>query len=350
MAAPAPRISLAVRVPKDKGEATRQRLRELGVLRLDLKPSAEGPWLLLPVQDRARDAFLGLDLTTAEFEAQEAPPPRYQELAQVPDEVRSLLPTSFDVVGHAIVLKLPGELRPHAAEVGRALLAAHKGARTVLADHGVQGVARVRQVEVIAGEPATVVEHVEHGLRYRVDLATCYFSPRLATERLRTAEQVQAGEVVFDMFAGVGPFAILVAKLGKASRVYAVDINPDAVRFLEENARRNKVQDKVRAVLADADAFAATLHGQCDRVIMNLPHSADRHWEAALQACKPKAMVHYHCIRERAAIPAHARDLAARASAAGFEAKVVQQREVRLYSPTQSHVALDVEVRRKPTA
>lgn len=349
MASPAPRISLAVRVPKDKGEATRQRLRDLGVLRLDLKPSTEGPWLLLPVQDRARDAFLGLDLTTSEFEAQEAPPPRYQELAQVPDEVRALLPTSFDVVGHAIVLKLPGELRPHAAEVGRALLAAHRQARTVLADHGVQGVARVRQVEVIAGEPDTVVEHVEHGLRYRVDLATCYFSPRLATERLRTAEQVQAGEVVLDMFAGVGPFAILVAKQGKASRVYAVDINPDAVRFLEENARRNKVQDKVRPVLADGAAFAPSLAGQCDRVIMNLPHTASQHWEAALQACKPQAVVHLHAIAERDALPALAASLQTRARAAGWEAKVRAQREVRLYSPSQAHFALDVEVRRKPT-
>lgn len=343
-------ISLAVRVPRDKGEATRRRLRDLGLLRLDLRPQPDGPWLLVPVIERAREAFLGLEFTTGSFEPQAPPPPRYQELAQVPEELRPLLPTSFDVVGHIVVVKLPPELEPHAAAVGQALLAAHKGARTALLDRGVQGRERVRQVEVIAGEPDTVAEHVEHGVRLRADLATCYLSPRLATEHARVAEQVQAGEVVLDLFAGVGPFAVLIAKQGRAQRVYAVDINPDAVRYLEENARLNKVHDKVRAVLADADAFAPQLAGQCDRVILNLPHTADQHWEAALQACKPRAVLHHHKILPRDGVDAHAREMAERAGRAGWDARVLATREVRLYSPSQSHVAFDVEVRRKPTA
>jgi tRNA (guanine37-N1)-methyltransferase len=342
-------ISPAVRVPREHGEAQRQRLRELGMLRLDLKPLVEGPYLLIPVEEAAREAFLGLEFTTASFEPQTAPPPRYQAQAEVPEALRSLLPSSFDVVGSIIVTKLPQELEPHAAAVGRALLAAHKPARTVLLDRGVRGRERVRRVEVIAGEPNTVAEHVEHGARFRVDLATCYFSPRLATERARVAALVERGEVVLDMFAGVGPFAILAARAGKLARVYAVDINPDAVQRVEENARLNKCEDKVRAVLADADAFAATLRGQCDRVIMNLPHSADEHWEQALGACKPRAVVHYHRILERSKVDAHATDLRARASRAGCDATLRLQREVRLYSPSQSHYALDFVVEAKPT-
>lgn len=343
-------ISLAAKVPRAKGEETRQRLRELGLLRLDLRPLAEGSVLLLPVHDRAREAFLGLEFTTAAFEAQEQPPPRYQELARVPEELRALLPSAFDVVGDIIVVKVPDELLAHKAEVGRALLEANKGARTVLLDRGVAGRERVRQVEVLAGEANTVAEHVENGLRLRVDLATCYFSPRLATERQRVAEQVQQGEVVLDLFAGVGPFSVLMAKLGNAQRVYAVDVNPDAVRYLEENARRNKVEDKVRAILGDAAAIAPTLRGQCDRVLLNLPHTADQYWEAALLACKPRAVLHHHKILPRGAERAHARELAERAAAQGWDAQLRAAREVRLYSPTQSHFALDFEARRKPTA
>jgi tRNA (guanine37-N1)-methyltransferase len=344
-AAPGDAISLALKVPRAKGEETRRRLREQGLLRQDLKPLAEGPWLLVPVREAARAAFLGFEFTTAAFQPQQAPPPRYQELAEVPEHLRDLLPTSFDVVGEVVVVKLPPELEPHGAAVGAALLQAHKGARTVLLDRGVHGRDRVRQVEILAGAPDTVAEHIEHGVRLRVDLAKAYFSPRLASERLRTAEQVQQGEVVLDLFAGAGPFAILIAKRGRASKVYAVDINPDAVRWMEENVRRNKVEAKVRAVLGDADAFAATLRGQCDRVIMNLPHSADQHWEAALGACKPHATLHYHRILPRDAVDAHAAELVARARAAGRAAQVVATREVRLYSPTQSHVAFDVAVR-----
>ncbi|HEV8360738.1 MAG TPA: class I SAM-dependent methyltransferase family protein [Candidatus Thermoplasmatota archaeon] len=342
-------VSLAVRVPRERGEEQRQRLRSLGLLRLDLRPLSEGPFLLLPVQDQARDALLGLEFTTASFAAQ-ALPQRYQDLARVPEGLRALLPSSFDVVGDIVVVKLPLELEAHAAEVGRALLAAHKGARTVLLDRGVTGVERVRAVEVIAGEPSTVTEHVEHGARFRVDLASCYFSPRLATEHARVAALAEQGEVVLDLFAGVGPFAILIAKQGKAQRVYAVDLNPDAVQLIEENARLNKVQDKVRAVLADADAFAAQMEGQGDRVIMNLPHSADAHWEQALRACKERATIHYHKILDRTRVAEHVAELQARASQAGWDARLALQREVRLYSPSQSHVALDWVVRRKPTA
>lgn len=342
--------SLAARVPLVQGEATRRRLAELGVLRPDLKPRAEGASLLLPVLDAARDAGLGLELTTTAFEPQEGPGPRYQELARVPGALKSLLPTSFDVVGDIVLIKLPRELEPHQAEVGRALLQANKAARTVLLDRGVRGEARVRQVECIAGEPRTATEHTEYGARFRVDLAKAYFSPRLATEHQRVAEIVQAGEVVLDMFAGVGPFAVLIARQGKAQRVYAVDSNPDAVKLLEENARLNKVQDRVAPVLADADTFARGLAGRCDRVVMNLPQSADEHWEAALAACRARAVVHYHRVLAPDAVAGHVAALQERAAGAGFEARLLAQREVRLYSPSQSHWAVDLEVRRKPTA
>jgi tRNA (guanine37-N1)-methyltransferase len=148
----------------------------------------------------------------------------------------------------------------------------------------------------------------------------------------------------------VGPFAILIARAGKALRVYAVDANPDAVKLIEQNAALNKVQDKVRPVLADADAFAASLRGQCDRVIMNLPQSAEEHWETALAACKAQAVVHYHRILDKGSEAAHAAGLVERARRAGFEARVVLQREVRAYSPGSNHVAMDFEVRRMPTA
>ncbi len=42
------------------------------------------------------------------------------------------------------------------------------------------------------------------------------------------------------MFAGVGPFAIPIAK-SKRAKVYAIDINPEAVELLKKNVRLNRV-------------------------------------------------------------------------------------------------------------
>jgi len=336
--------SLAVRVPRAEGEAARQRLRAAGLLRDDLRPARDGEALLLPVRREALGQHLPGPVEEASFVPQAPLRPRYQELVQVPAPLRPLLPTSFDVVGDILVVKLADELLPHGPEIGRALLAAHPQARTVLLDEGVRGRDRVRRVRALAGEDRTTAEHLEYGIRLKVDLARAYFSPRLAGEHHRVAEQVQEGEVVLDLFAGVGPFAIHAARTGNPRRVVAVDINPAAVQLISENAARNGVAGKVEAVCAEASEAARTLAGACDRVIMNLPHGADAFWEAALQACKPQATVHYHRILEREAVEPHVQGLLARAAAAGWDAREQARRVVRAYSPAMDHVAVDFQV------
>src|SRR3989449_9303177 len=106
----------------------------------------------------------------------------------------------------------PSGLQRYRDEIRRAILRWNPTLRVVGQDHGVKAERRVRSIEVIAGERRTTTVHTEHGLRYRVDLAQAYFSPRLASERQRIAGLVLEGEVVADPFAGVGPFAILIAK------------------------------------------------------------------------------------------------------------------------------------------
>lgn len=49
----------------------------------------------------------------------------------------------------------------------------------------------------------------------------------------------QPGDVIVDVFAGVGPFAVPAAK--KGCGVYANDLNPQSVQSLEENTVLNDV-------------------------------------------------------------------------------------------------------------
>jgi tRNA (guanine37-N1)-methyltransferase len=70
-----------------------------------------------------------------------------------------------------------------------------------------------------------------------------YFSPRLSQERLRIAQKVRGGEVVIDMFAGVGPFSIQIAKKFNNVKVYAIDTNPVAIQFLKQNIALNKIEN-----------------------------------------------------------------------------------------------------------
>jgi len=158
----------------------------------------------------------------------------------------------------------------------------------------VRGDYRVRNLEFIAGENRTITEYKEHGCRFRVDVAKTYFSPRLSTERLRIANMVGEGETIVNMFAGVGTYSILMARMNKTCKVYSIDSNAVAAELCEANAKLNKVQDRVVSIHGDAgEVIKDKLAGQADRVLMPLPESAKEFVDSAVLALKKKGVVHY---------------------------------------------------------
>lgn len=321
----------------------RRALLDEGALRLDLKVRREGGELLLPLMDGV--SRLGYPVAQAEFEETDDGPRHYAErLAHLPDAARALLPSSFDVIGDVLLVKVPDELRAFEADIARALLETTPRVATVAQDEGVTGELRVRDLRVLAGRPTTATEHVEYGVRLRVDPATCYFSPRLATERHRVARQVRPGERVVDLMAGVAPFALVIAKHSEAARVDAVDLNEAAVAFARENVKLNRMEGRVFPERADARAWARAHPGVADRVVTNLPHSAHAFLEDALLVLKPEGAWHYHCIQSEDGLGRHLAELADRARDVGRGLSVTSTRVVRTYSPQERHYAVDFAV------
>ena len=93
-------------------------------------------------------------------------------------------------------------------------------------------------------------------------------------------------DVVLDMMAGIGPFAVPLGKNGNL--VYANDLNPNSYKWLVENAKTNKVAGTVRSFNMDGREFTRMINTQVDQamtlsktthpdfthVVMNLPASA----------------------------------------------------------------------------
>ena len=182
--------------------------------------------------------------------------------------------------------------------IGEAILAAHKQTNTVFAKSGaVKGVYRIRDLELIAGDNKTTTVYKEYGYSYHVDVAKVYFSPRLSGEHHRVALQVNKGEIVVDLFAGVGPFAIPIAKKSKDVKVYAVDINPGAVDLLKKNISLNHLEKQIIPLMGDARKVVNEhLYKKADRVLMNLPEKAIDFVDIACKAIKPiGGIIHYYC-------------------------------------------------------
>lgn len=321
-----------VRVPVAEGEATRQALLEADLLDHDLEIEGEDGWLYLPVTD-ADAAASAYEVTERELE------PR--ETQTLPEDLLDE-PPSYERVGDVVLLHEDDPDRAQA--ISDAVMASDLPAATVLNRASeVRGTERVREWDVLAGESTETV-HTEYGCEFAVDLATAYFSARLATERQRVVEQVEAGEHAFDMFAGVGPFAVRLADAG--AEVVAVDVNPDAIEYLEANAERNGVADRVVAIEGDVREVAGEYPGWADRIVMNLPHSAGEFLDAALSIAGDDCVVHYYDIQPEAD-PFTAGEAAIREAAGeAYDVEVVDRRVVRSYAPGQVNVCLDVRVRR----
>jgi len=328
-----------VRVDRTAGEETRRALAAAGALAGDLEIVVEGDVIYLPLSDR--------DAVPAGYEVVEREVPE-RETQTTPADVLGFEP-SYERLGDLVVLDEDDSERARA--VADAVVASDLPVETVLNRASkVKGELRVRDWEVLVGE-STVTTHREYGCEYRLDLAAVYFSPRLATERHRVTERVGADERAFDMFAGVGPFVIPAAKRG--ADAVGVDLNPTAVEYMRENAERNGVDDRVAAVHGDVrDVVAGEVDDRdfenwADRIVMNLPHSADEFLDAAVALAGEECTIHYYDIQHEDD-PFGPGERAIRdAAEPDYDVSVDTRHEVRSYAPHELNVCLDVHLARR---
>lgn len=287
-------------------------------------------WIFIPVSDPTE---VPADLDIVEHEA----PPK--ETQSMPADLLGFEP-SYERLGDIVIIDEDEEDR--AREVAQAIMESDiKAATVVNRASKIKGIKRVRDWEVLAGDGTETV-HREYGTEFLVDISEVYFSPRLATERHRVISQVEAGEHVFDMFAGVGPFAVPMAQAG--GTVVATDINEVAVKYLEENAARNSVEESITPINGDVREVATEYRGWADRVVMNLPHSAQEFLDTAVDLAGEACTLHYYDIQPDTA-PFEPGETAIREAAGNrYDVEVLTRREVRTYAPHEVNVVLDVSL------
>lgn len=320
----------AVRVPKKEAESVRAELLASGMLDRTYRLKAEGNDVLIPVtSDHPGDAT---DVSLEPIEQKETD---YRNLFPAP--MKDSLPSSFDVIGDVAVVKIPEDMMDIRNDIGEAIMNTTSNIRAVMMDSGVKGDLRIRELEQIAGTGTSETVHKEFGVRMATDPAKVYFNPRLATERMRIASDVKDGEIIIDMFAGAAPFPLVISKHADPSVIYAIDLNPDAVAFMERNIAMNHF-DNIVPIHGDARKITKDLP-KADRIIMNLPQSAQDFLTDALDALKDGGMIHMHRISER---DADHDDIVEKATSAGFDIEIREMIELKTYSPSMSVFVFDI--------
>lgn len=322
-----------VRVPREEGEAARRALADANLLDHGHDIVVDADALYIPVSNA--------EAVSPEYEVVEYEAPS-REKRRVPEDVLGFEP-SYERLGDIVIVDEDDPDR--ARRIADALVESDIRAGTVVnRDSKIKGELRVRDWDVLVGAETETV-HREYGFEFLLDIATVYFSPRLATERHRIVEQVQSGERVFDMFAGVGPFVVPCAARG--ANVVGVDLNEAAVEYLRENAERNDVAGNVTAVHGDVRDVAADYADWADRIIMNLPHSAGDFLDTAVAVAGDECVVHLYDIQPEDDLFGPGEAAVRAAAEPEYDATVLRERVVRSYAPHELNVCLDVRLSRR---
>lgn len=204
---------------------------------------------------------------------------------------------SYELIGEIAVIN---ELTVDEDEAVEGILNHHPSVKTILLkEEPLQGEFRVGEYEKLYGEETETV-HKEFGCRFKVDPTKVYYSERFSTERKRVVDQIEDGEKVLVMFAGVGPFAIMAAKLANPEKVVAIEKNPVAANCLNENIELNDVEDVVEGYEEDVRKIIPGLDEKFDRIIMPLPERAEKFLDLVGKITGENSIIHlYNFLEEK---------------------------------------------------
>ncbi len=268
--------------------------------------------------------------------------------------------TSFDTVGDIALLDIPESLESREKLIAQTVMRLNSHIKVVAKKKSaMKGEYRVRELEVIAGQKRTETIYKESGCLFKLDLAKVFFSPRLSFERLRVAKMVKPNKNALVLFAGVGPFAIVIAKKQPSAKVAGVELNPAAIKYFNENIALNKMEGRVRAVEGDVDKIVPKKFADwADYIHMPAPHTATEFLDSALRAARKGCIITFYGFErtdgktEPYVMGAEGRILVSPVRARVQEAckrnkrkcKIIFEREVRTYAPNVIQNAVDFQV------
>lgn len=269
-----------------------------------------------------------------------------ENLREVP---RSQLPSRARIIDEIALIRISEEVEPWVNEIGRLTLQYYPRVRAVYRWIGVEGVERRPIIQHIAGESIRIVEHKEYGWRLRLDVERLMLCLGNSYERLRLARIISSDEIIIDMFAGVGQFTIPMAVTRKPRRIYAIEINPEAYKYLKDNIILNNVQDIVEPILGDCKLIVGErIREVADRIVMGYFGGTIEAVPQALKGLKLSGgIIHFHELARRGHEEEFVNTVYKEIQKLEYQPYVKNWRIVKSYSKTRNHVVIDIYCRHK---
>ncbi len=301
---------------------------------------------------KAKNLLKNCDVSIVDIEPKSAPwiPKRTNAKEALNPNVLRGSGAGYDILGNIAIIEAPAAAK--AADVKRFaeyVMRANRSITTVLRKTGpVEGVYRIRGVRYIAGKRTFAAVYRENGCIFEFDVRKTFFSNRLSYERARMADLAKHDKNVMVMFAGVGPFAIEIAKLNKMATIAAIELNPYACRQMIHNVALNKVPNVI-PIRGDVKRQVAKFEDFADRIIMPLPKSSTLFLGSALKIARNGCTVHLYAFVEiNGGTERLAKAVKEHAKAHSYRVRILFSRVVRAYSSKEMEIVLDYKIFKLP--
>ncbi len=236
-------------------------------------------------------------------------------VGELPENILELIPKSYDIIGKIAIVEFDqintisdNNVFFYKKKVAEALVSINKSVETVYEKLSeVKGRYRLKDLKIIYGDDNPETIHKENDCLFKLDVKKTYFTPRLVFERKRvSSSSFKKQETIVDMFTGVGPFSIQIAKNNDV-KIYAFDVNPSAYKYLIKNIDLNKIKGEViphnmdvKELLNPNNKLGNYLKYKIDRIIMNLPEQSVKFLDVACFLMKkPSGIIHFYQFCEK---------------------------------------------------
>ena len=258
-------------------------------------------------------------------------------------------PRAFDVFGNIALVKFDRKINIKDKKLfANKILKENKSITTVLEKtQKFKGRLRKQQTKHLAGKKTKEALYRENKCVFRFHVDKTYFSPRLSNQRKEISQQVKKKDEVLVMFAGVGPYPIVIAKISRAKKIYSNEINREANKYAKLNIELNKLKKRVELLPGDIKRLALKLkekRKKFDVIVMPRPQLKETFLQEAFMLSKKGTKIFYYDFCKENEIDSIVEKVKAEAKKARKKIKILKVKKAGEIAPYRYRIRIEFRV------